>query len=149
MESCLGWSAIESQNKRCTSWRRGADTEHLIFDFARAICFGNEFFKRRYLVIPLDESRYSAKPSYGFPIEPPHRCRDRVIVSVDQQISRNAVTCQVNLAYPLCWNSCEILRRREAVIDGADVDIVNVQQNAAVSFVSDSGSKNPLWHSRN
>ena len=72
-----------------------------------------------------------------------------MIMCIDQQISRAAVASQVNLTDALSRNSRKIFHRGEAVIDGADVDVVNVQQNSAVSFFSDRGKKDPFRHRRN
>ncbi len=72
-----------------------------------------------------------------------------MIVRIDQQVSLATMTCQMDLTDSLGRNSREIFQGREAVIDGADVDIVNVQQNAAVGFVGDCGKKDPFRHRRN
>jgi len=59
------------------------------------------------------------------------------------------VTSQMDLSDSLGRNSREIFQGREAVIDGADIDIVDVQQNAAVGFVSDRRKKDPFRQARN
>src|SRR5271170_2515498 len=43
----------------------------------------------------------------------------------------------------------EIFYRREAVIDGVNVDIVHIQQNATVGFFGDRRKKYPFRHGRN
>ena len=65
-------------------------------------------------------------------------------MSIDQQISRAAVTGQVNLTDPLRRNSRKIFHRREAVIDRVDVNVVYVQQNSAIGFLSDRGNETPI-----
>src|ERR1700731_4449995 len=126
---------MDSQNRRCTSWRDGVGTEYLALDFPRTIRFGNKFVKRGYLIVPFHQRRYRAEPSHGLAIEPPHRSWHRMIMRIDQQVSLAAVTCQMDLPYPLRRNSHEIFHRREAVVDCADVNVVYVQQNTAIGFL--------------
>src|SRR5260370_34471007 len=83
IESRPGWTATDSQNRRCTSWRDGVGTEYLALDFPRAICFGNEFVERGYLIVPFHERRYRTEPSHCLAIEPPHRRWHRMIMRID------------------------------------------------------------------
>jgi hypothetical protein len=46
--------------------------EDLALDSPRAIRFGNEFVKRRYLIVPFYERRYRSETFDGLAIQPPH-----------------------------------------------------------------------------
>jgi len=72
-----------------------------------------------------------------------------MIMGIDQQVSLAAVTREVDLTDSLRWNSRQIFHRGETVIHGADIYVVNVQQNSAVSFLGDRGKKDPFRHGRN
>src|SRR2546425_2485482 len=144
-----GTRATARKNRDCSSPRVSIDAAtYFTFDRAGAFGFDAQFLKLGYLLIPLDEGRDAAVAAQRQAIKVPHRRADRPSVRIKEVGALVAMSGEMNLANALCWQSCQVLCRVEAVVGGADVDIVDIEQDAAVGLLGDLCQKGPLRHGR-
>src|SRR5262249_56162254 len=68
------------------------------------------------------------------------------VVGVEQVGAPVAVTRQVHLPDPVGRQTLQVVLRTEAVVDAAHVDVVHVQEDAAVGAFRDGGEEGPLGH---
>src|SRR5262249_30298142 len=111
-----GPAAIERQNRPWSSRRPGVGIEHLGFERARTVGFGNELLERRNAIVPLDQRRSRTEPPYGLAIDVPHRGWHGVVVGVDQMRSRVRMPGEVDLADAIEGQAYEVVVRREAMV---------------------------------
>jgi len=101
------------------------------------------------VVVPLDERRDAPEAAHGAAVEPPHGGHDRGIVRVEEVRSLVAVPGQVDLPHARGRDAVDVFLGREAVVDGAHVDVVHVEQDATVGALRDGGEElpTPAWSS--
>src|SRR5262245_60908598 len=133
--------SMESSNSaraktRCSS--RSAGTARL-HDLVGSVCFRRELAQARNVRVPLYQRWRRAEALNGCGVELPDRLAHRRIVSVHENLpladAPSAVPGEMHLAYRLPRNPAQIKIRIEAVIRGADVDVVHVEQESAVGLV--------------
>ena len=71
-----------------------------------------------------------------------------MVVGVDEMRAGVAVTGEVDLSDTIPRQAREVFGRREAVVHGAHVDVVHVEQDAAVGGLGDGAEEGPLGHRR-
>ena len=71
-----------------------------------------------------------------------------MIVSIDDIVTAITVSRQVKLLYPLNRDAVDEILCRKSVVKTADVDIVDVEQQQAISLFRDRRQKRPLAHFR-
>src|SRR5207237_10140796 len=92
----------------------------------------------------------------GDPGEPGHRfCMHRPdgvlygrVVRVVQPDAAVGMAGQVELRDPIGGDAGQVVARIESVVAGADIDVVDVEQDAAVGALGDPGEEFPLGHRR-
>src|SRR5262245_24691435 len=127
-------SSLSSAAAKVCCSSRSASTA-LLPDCIGLACFAQQDFERRNVRVPLDERRHIAEPAYDLRIERPHIVTHRRAVRVDQDLAAvevvHGVTGEMDLADRTSRDVGEILARIEAMIARADVDIVDVEEDAA------------------
>src|SRR6185369_11593603 len=81
-------------------------------------------------------------------IERPHRVEDRMIVGVEDVLLEPGVTGDVDLRYTVGGNSFDVVARIEVVVLGRDVDVVDVEKNAAIGLLDYFIEELPFGHLR-
>lgn len=90
------------------------------------------------MVVALDHRRDRPKTLHCGFVERPHRIDDGFIMGIDAVIPEIAVAGQVELLYPLEWDVSNIGIRVKSMIEGADIDIVDIEQDQTIGLFSDS-----------
>src|SRR5579875_1414436 len=103
----------------------------------------------RQIGIPFDQARDRAEPRQRLGVERPDLGNDARAVVVDTQPQTpsdlwHAGPREMDLAERRAWQRCEIGARIPAVIAGADVDVVDVAQDAAAGAGGHRGEKFPF-----
>src|SRR5712692_9055868 len=88
------------------------------------------------VVVPFDQRGHAPEAAHRGRVQVPHRIRDRRVVRVEQVRPAIRVPRQVELSDPIRRNGGEVLARIESVVPGADVDVVDVEEDAAVRPLS-------------
>ena len=71
-----------------------------------------------------------------------------MVVRVDQMAAHIAVAGQMKLTHPILRHGPQVRQRVEAMIDAADVDIVDVEQDGAVGALAQPRAETPTRSSR-
>ncbi len=98
------------------------------------------------VVVPLEKCRGGAGAFDGAGVEPPDGIEDRVIVRVEDVLLELGVAGDVNLRDALGGDAVDVVEWIEAVILRRDVDVVDVEQDAAVGGFDDLVQELPLGH---
>ena len=104
--------------------------------------------KRRDAGVPLQQRRSPAGELVRQAIEFPDRIDHVVVVRVDDVRLAVGVAGQMKLHDPLVRNRANVLDRVEVVVHARHVDVVHVEQQAAVGVGRHAGEKLPLGHGR-
>src|SRR6516164_4144524 len=130
---------------RCSS---RSDSMQLLRNPVRLIRFGNEHRQGRNIGIPFDQRGPRAETPQGGSVETPHRFRHVRAVAIDPyRVLSDAVdhmTSQVKLLYRSRRYPIKVGARVEPVVHRADVEIVDVEQNAATGPVNERRQEFPL-----
>src|ERR1041384_6144786 len=125
---------------RIAVWSSRSDgTAKLVFSIDQCVGMARlrqEHFKRRYVVVPLNQRWNRTKAAQRFGIERPHLVGDARAVIVDPQAAAvgkltQAVAGEMNFADCLDGRRRRIGRGIPAVIFGTDKYVVNVAENTA------------------
>ena len=109
---------------------------------------GVHFFKGWNIVVPFEEGRRGADTFDCSGIETPNRIEYRVIVRVENVFFELRMACNVNLRDTLCGNTIDVVEWIETVILGRDVDVIYVEEDAAIGGLDDLVQELPLGHLR-
>src|SRR6266851_9149292 len=115
--------------------------------------FLEQYGERRYVGVPLDKRRTQAEPGERFLVERPHFGCDARTVIVDTQRAAilklpDHMTCQVNLADGFDRQRREINGWVPVMVAAADVDVIDVAQDAATGPLGDRGDELPFGNAR-
>ncbi len=110
--------------------------------------FGVNFVEGGDVVVPFEKGCGGADAFDGSSVEMPYGIEYRVIVGVEDVFFKLRVAGDVNLRDTLCRNAVDVIEGVEAVILRGDVDIVHVEQDAAVGGFDDFVEELPLGHLR-
>ena len=102
--------------------------------------------ERRDVVVTLDHGRHRAEMGDGCAIHIPYLVADRMVMGVDDVALLVAVTCDMELHHAVARHAVQKVVSREAVIVGADIDIVDVEQEPAIGAVSHFAHELPFGH---
>src|SRR5207244_13336512 len=98
------------------------------------------------LFIPFEKS----SPPAGMLIRPaiqfPDFINNMIAVSIYNMCSFVSVSCQMILNNAFCGHGVDIFIWIESMIKRADVDIVDIQQDSAISLFRQTGQELPLCH---
>src|SRR6185437_5893226 len=112
----------------------------------------NNFFFDRQVIgnigVALYQSRNRTKPAKRRSIKLPNRVRNRLIMRVDQNAVCHAMTRQMKLSYLVNIDAVQICGGIVAMIDRADVNVVDVEQEPTTRTLCDFREKLPLRHFR-
>src|SRR5271156_2237210 len=105
--------------------------------------FVQQDFERGKVGIPFDQGRHRGKPPESFGIEFPDRLRYAGAVIVDQDIYvlGSVMAGEMDLADHFGRQCVEVAERVEAEVSGADVDVVDIEEDAAAGPPGDFGQK--------
>src|SRR5579875_1879823 len=106
--------------------------------------YPDELFQRRQLVIPFDQGGERAQSGHSIVVKLPDRGANGLIVAIEQVTTKVGMTREMILDYALGRDGIDIAVRVEAVVEGVDVDVVDVKQNGAVGFFRYRTHKVPL-----
>ncbi|MNM75704.1 hypothetical protein D3C81_874990 [compost metagenome] len=99
--------------------------------------------------IPLDQGGDGALPAQ-LPIERPHRRRHRGAVGVDIEVALGQALIgkagEVDLADGVQADGGQVVGAVEAVIDAADIEVVEIQQDGAATAALQLSQEGPLAH---
>src|ERR1700685_2879779 len=87
------------------------------------------------IVIPFDERWDAAEAPHRMLVERPHLGANRMVVSVEQIAAVVAMAGEMELDHTPGGNRVDIAQRIEAMVKGADEDVVEVEQNRAVGLL--------------
>ncbi len=104
--------------------------------------------KRRDAVVALDHGRDRPQALDRAAVEVPDRIDHGCVMRVDDVVAAVAVAGQMDLLHPLGGHAGQIGVGIEAVVVGADVDIVDVEQDQAVGALRDLAQELPLGERR-
>ena len=114
--------------------------------FAR---LGVNFVERRNAVVPFEQRGRRANAPDRVLVQFPHRIDHRMIVRIENIFLELGVAGDVNLRHALRRHAVQIIVRIEVMILRRNIDIIDVQQNAAVGPLHHFVQKLPLGHFRN
>src|SRR5215469_8563892 len=97
-------------------------------------------------IVPFEESGGVAYALDGAIVEFPNRIDDGMIVSVKNVLAIFGVAGDVNLRDAVCGNTVDVSGGIETVILRGDVNIVDVEKNAAIGALDDFVEELPLGH---
>ena len=92
--------------------------------------------KRRDVVVALDHGRDRPEMGDRLAIEIPHLGADRMVVGVDDVALFMAVAGDMELDHAIARHAVQELVGGEAVVEGADIDIVDVEQEPAIGALA-------------
>src|SRR6185437_2683850 len=133
----------------CSSDRLGGAGMQMLRGDARLVL---EDLEGRQLLIPFDQGRLRADPFDRVCIQPPYRGIDAMVVGVDQEWSAQAFLAteagQMDLADRGGIDAVDVMHGVDAVVDAVDVDVVDVEQQAAAAAPRQFAEEFPLGHRR-
>jgi hypothetical protein len=81
-------------------------------------------------------------------IEIPHLVADRMVMSIDEMRLFMAVACHMELHHAIARHAVQEIVSREAVVEGAHIDIVHVEQEPAIGAICHLAHELPFGHLR-
>src|SRR6266404_4577477 len=106
----------------------------------------------RQVRIPFDQRRDIAEAPQGRSIEVPYRIADRRTVRIDEQLLSVQIDAaesgKMKLLDDASRNALQVLATVEFVVVRGDVDVIEIQQNAAARFGGNAGDEFPLRYRR-
>src|ERR1022692_4167682 len=132
-----------AENARCSSCSDG------IACLENGLCLCGlveQDFERRDIGIPFDQRRLGAEVRNGSPIKRPDRRSDPGSVRVDEAGSARIESGEVNLGHRVTRNRRKKVVCVEAVIDGVDVDIVDIEKQFAAGTTGNRRDEIPFVH---
>ena len=118
----------------------------LLGDLAGASHFHKQFVERRDIVVALDHGRDPAETLEGLDIEIPDILAHGMVVGVDDMGAHMAVAGHVELHHAVSRNAVEEGHGIIAMVEGADIDVVDVEQQPAAGAARQFGEEFPLGH---
>src|SRR5437762_617578 len=115
---------MASANACCSSRSDGMAT---VENRLRRRGFGKQRIERRYRRVPLDQRGPRTETIDRAAIQCPHLGRDRCAVSIDETMLTDLESGEVNFGDGRCRDRVEVQVRIEAMVDGVDVDVVDVE----------------------
>src|SRR5262249_50161563 len=103
--------------------------------------FSMNYFETGNLLVPFQQRGNSTSALARAPIELPHGVDDVIAMRVQNVRAFVSVPCQVILNDPIHWNPINEVVRIQSVVEGADVNIVDVEENATVRLLSEGREK--------
>ena len=113
---------------------------------ARDVELGHQLGEFGNVVVAFDHGRDRAEARDGGAVQIPHRLDNGMVVSIDEMTAEIAVTGQMELAHPRWRDRRQVGQWVETMIDAADVDIVDVEQDGAVGALRDFAQELPFAH---
>src|SRR5271169_5462131 len=107
----------------------GGDLSHESSGFQR---FAVNLLKAGNVSVPFQQRGRWAGPAQGVLVEFPDRIDDRMVVRVEDIFAIAAVAGDVKLGHALGGDVVDIFHGIEPVVAGGDVDIIDIEQNAAI-----------------
>lgn len=107
-------------------------------DFLEDVCEGWDIF------VPFDERGYGAEAIEGFAVNSPYIVDHRPDVRVDDVFTVVCVSSEMELADTIDGDGLEVGVDGEAVVKGADVDVVDIQEDLAVGALGDLAQEVPF-----
>ena len=92
----------------------------------------DELGERRNVVVALDHGRHRTEMGDRLAIEIPHLIAHRMVVGVDDVGFLVAMTGDMELHDAVARHAVQEIVGGEAVIEGADIDVVDVEQEPAI-----------------
>ena len=108
--------------------------------------FAVDFIEGGDVVVPFEESCGGAYALDGAGVHVPDGVEDRVVVRVEGVLFELRVAGDVNLGYAVGGYAVYVLHGIEAVVLRGDVDVVDVEEDAAVGCVNNFVQELPLGH---
>ena len=112
----------------------------------RLLGFGMNLIEAGNVIVPLKQRWRGPATLDGARIELPDRIDHRMVVRVENVLFVPRVTGDMNLRHAVRGHRVDVIHRLELMIHGRDIDVVHVQQNAAVGALHDFGQELPLGH---
>jgi len=98
------------------------------------------------IVVPFEECGGGSAALDGAIVEVPDGIEDWVVVGVQDVLFEFGVACDVDLGDAISRDGVDVGARVEAVILRRDVDVVDVEEDAAVGFFDDFVEEFPFGH---
>jgi hypothetical protein len=117
-------------------------------DAAGDVELGQQFGIERNVGVALDHGRHARKQPHRLGIEIPDVGHDRVIVGVDDMAALVEVAGEVELPHALARHAAQERQGVVLVVEGADIDVVDVEQDLAVGTPAEFGDEFPLGEFR-
>src|SRR5687767_1200477 len=138
-----------AKNLFCSSRNDSIDcSQHLGLYGACSLRFGAHDVQIGDAIVPFDESRDPTEASHRLPIEVPDGLDDGSVVGVEQVGAHVGVSGQVDLADTVTGEAGQVRLGRKAMVHGADVDVVDVEEQSAVGSLGDGAQELPLLYRR-
>ena len=102
--------------------------------------------ERRDVVVALDHGRHRTEMGDRLAIEIPHLVAHGMVVGVDDVALFVAVTGDMELDDPIARHAMQEFVGGEAVVEGADIDVVDVEQEPAIGAPCHLAHELPLGH---
>ena len=133
---------VVSRSSRGLRERGGVRVEVLLSFFG----FGVDFVEGGDVVVPLEQGGRGAAALDGAGIELPDGIDDGMVVGVEDVLLVFGVAGDVDLGDAVRGHGVDVVHGIELVVHGGDIDIVDVEENAAVGALGNFGDKFPLGH---
>src|SRR5216684_1652249 len=101
---------------------------------ARLIGSRREHAKFRDTVVPFDQRRHRAEALHRALVKPPYLLAHRMVVRIEQVAAMVAMAREMELRDPVDRNRIDINFGIKAMVEGADENIVDIEQDSTVSF---------------
>src|SRR5580658_6853692 len=108
--------------------------------------FRVDFVEAGNVVVPLEQRGGGAAAIDGARVEIPDRIDHRVVVRVEDVLLVLGVAGDVNLGNAMRGHGVDVIHGVKFVIHRGDVDVVDIEENAAVAALDDFAQKLPLGH---
>src|SRR5262245_2369428 len=115
-----------------------------LHDLTRLRGFEADTLERRNDGVPLHQRRHHAEAAYCVSVQSPHHRTDRRAVRVETEGAHVRMPGEMHLPDPTHRYRVDIAYGVETVIVSADVDVVDVEQDAAIGALGDGSEKVPL-----
>src|SRR5712664_480161 len=137
--------AREAGPRAAAASRRGS-SQHLGLDLAGAAALLEQPLELGNVIVPFDQGGNAPETAERGPVQLPDGIDYRSVVRVQHVAAVVAVAGQVELADAVHWNSGQVSVGIEAVVARAHVDVVHVEEEAAVGLPRDPGQELPFGH---
>src|SRR5216684_3251986 len=121
---------------------------HGLMAAARLVGSCREHAKFRDIVVPFDQRRHRTEAPDRALVKPPYLLAHRMVVRIEQVVAMVAMAREMELRDPVDRNRIDINFGVKAMVEGADEDIVDIEQDSAVSFAGHRRKELPFGQSR-